>query len=115
MGAQSPPETRYRVTLVDGGLPEPELQWQVWRKGVLIAVFDLAYPELGIGMNYDGRVHETRLVTDRRQRDLVALEDWACLVATERTLALPRTLVAETLELRRRRQQERGLDLPSGS
>ena len=55
-GAESPMETRSRLLLVLAGLPEPVLQHEVgdaWHRFRL----DLAYPDLGVAVEYDGRHH----------------------------------------------------------
>ncbi|CDJ99158.1 conserved hypothetical protein [Microbacterium sp. C448] len=63
-GVRSPRETRLRLALTRGGLPEPEINW-VLRDGIgdPVAELDLAYPRWRVCAEYDGRVHET----DRRQ------------------------------------------------
>ena len=61
--AESPMETRLRLSLVLAGLPPPRVQWQV-RDGAgrPVARLDLAYPEHRLGVEYDRGVHD-----DRRQ------------------------------------------------
>ena len=51
-GAESPMETRIRLAIVLGGLPEPQLQVPVGPYRL-----DMAYPELRLGIEYDGREH----------------------------------------------------------
>ncbi|GAA1865148.1 hypothetical protein GCM10009836_51810 [Pseudonocardia ailaonensis] len=56
--AGSPPETRMRLALVRAGLPRPEVQWVVQDPVARRAVrLDLAYPELRIGLEYEGADH----------------------------------------------------------
>jgi len=63
----SPPEIELRRLLIRAGLPEPVGQHAV-RAGTFTAFLDLAYPELMIGIEYDGeRWHSGRVA---RQRDL---------------------------------------------
>ncbi len=51
----SPMETRLRLVIVNGGLPRPRVQWAVQDLESRTAVWlDLAYPELGIGIEYEG-------------------------------------------------------------
>jgi hypothetical protein len=51
-------ETRCRLIIVDAGLPEPLLNHAVFDAlGGLIAVVDLAYPELRIAIEYEGEHH----------------------------------------------------------
>lgn len=72
--AESPPESRLRLALVLAGL-HPVPQHDVVHRGRFIARVDLAFPELRIAIEYDGReVHERQDVFARdrqRQNDLV--------------------------------------------
>jgi len=56
--AGSPLETRLRLLIVAGGLPCPSVQWAV-QDVATRSVFwlDLAWPELKIGIEYDGEPH----------------------------------------------------------
>lgn len=57
-GASSRPETWTRLTLVDAGLPEPTLAYEVRDDaGAFVARLDLAYPELKIAIEYEGAHH----------------------------------------------------------
>ena len=56
--AGSPMETRLRLLIVEGGLPRPEVQWVVQDVATRTAIWlDLAWPELMIGIEYEGGVH----------------------------------------------------------
>lgn len=72
--AESPPESRLRLAFVQAGL-RPVPQYDVVHNGRWIARVDLAFPELTLAIEYDGRaVHEREdvFVRDRqRQNDLV--------------------------------------------
>ncbi|WP_092667783.1 hypothetical protein [Rhodococcus maanshanensis] len=64
-GAESPPETRTRLVIVDAGLPRPETQIPIlgsdgWR----FACSDMGWREWSVLVEYDGEHHWT----DRRQR-----------------------------------------------
>ena len=67
---ESPMESRLRVTVVLGGLPEPVVQYEVFDGGRFVARLDLAYPEYRVGLEYDGDHHRER---DTFQRDAVRL------------------------------------------
>jgi hypothetical protein len=69
--AESPMETRQRLLLVRAGLPPPEVQYElVDDYGFVVARFDLAYPELLLAIEYDGRKHLRREYSfDDRWRD----------------------------------------------
>ncbi|WP_219413714.1 hypothetical protein [Pseudonocardia nigra] len=59
--AGSPMESRLRMLLVGAGLPRPEVQWVVQDPAARTAVWlDLAYPDLMIGIEYEGEDHTTR-------------------------------------------------------
>lgn len=68
-GASSRPETWCRLLIVDAGLPEPELDVDVYtHTGVFIGCVDLAYPELKIAIEYEGDQHRTS--PEQWQRDI---------------------------------------------
>ena len=52
--AASPGESVLRLRWLDSGLPRPIPQFEVWSDGVLIAVLDLANPDLWYAAEYDG-------------------------------------------------------------
>ena len=72
--AESPPESRLRLALVEAGL-SPVPQFEVYDRGRFLARVDLAFPHLKVAIEYDGRaVHEREDVFTRdrqRQNDLV--------------------------------------------
>jgi hypothetical protein len=64
----SPMETRLRLLIVDAGLPRPRVQWVVQDAAARTAVWlDLAWPELLIGIEYEGDIHTG---SDRVLRDV---------------------------------------------
>jgi very-short-patch-repair endonuclease len=69
--AESPMETRLRVSLVRAGLPNPEVQYRVTDEhGFVLARVDLAYPKAELALEYDGDSHFThQRATADRQRD----------------------------------------------
>jgi very-short-patch-repair endonuclease len=70
-GVESPMETRLRLLLVDGGLPEPAVQHVVLDPaGHFVARLDLAYRARRVGLEYDGDHHRDRATF---QRDIVRL------------------------------------------
>lgn len=50
-------ETRVRLLLIFAGLPEPRLQWRVGDEDGIGFRLDLAWPELRLAVEYDGRQH----------------------------------------------------------
>lgn len=80
--AESPPETRLRVLLMEAGLPKPEVQYEVRDEyGFTLARADLAYPDARLAIEYDGAVHFDRLHNHRDQdRDArLASHGWLTL------------------------------------
>lgn len=56
--AGSPMETRLRMLIVQAGLPKPQVQWVVQDEPSRTAVWlDLAWPDLMIGIEYEGEGH----------------------------------------------------------
>ncbi|ODT99241.1 MAG: hypothetical protein ABS81_26095 [Pseudonocardia sp. SCN 72-86] len=65
--AESPMETRMRLVLTDAGLPAPVSQFELVEAGLVVARFDLAYPDARLAIEYDGAAHDDVL---DRQRDV---------------------------------------------
>ncbi|ODT09114.1 MAG: hypothetical protein ABS61_14395 [Microbacterium sp. SCN 70-18] len=86
----SPQETRMRLVLVrDGGLPEPELNWPVLVDRAVVANIDLAYPDLMLGLEYDGEHHMTdaaQWAKDIRRLEMLADLGWSIMRVTKRDL-----------------------------
>lgn len=69
-GAESPQETRTRLALVDAGLPRPQTQINVYDEyGGFVGRIDMGYPELRVGIEYDGPQHWTDPVVRARDID----------------------------------------------
>jgi len=70
----SPMETRLRLLLVLAGLPEPKINFKIYRRnGSVLYRFDLSYPDYKILVEYDGQQHRTDL--DQWDVD-VERQDW---------------------------------------
>jgi very-short-patch-repair endonuclease len=71
--AESPMETRLRWTLLQAGLPRPQVQTELRNsEGRFLGRADLYYPQARLVVEYDGANHRDRLVEDdRRQNALV--------------------------------------------
>ncbi|WP_036310746.1 endonuclease domain-containing protein [Microbacterium oleivorans] len=85
----SRPETWCRLGLIDGGLPEPELNWNVVVGGRAIACVDLACPRGRVALEYEGGHH----AVDARQwsRDIdrheaLAAAGWVVIRVTKEHL-----------------------------
>jgi very-short-patch-repair endonuclease len=72
--SESPMESRLRLLLVLGGLPQPVVQHLLRdRSGVAVARFDLAYPHARLAIEYDGGTHlEAKGRIRDRERDAAA-------------------------------------------
>lgn len=93
-GAESPQETRLRLTLIDAGFPVPQTQIPVRRPNGRRYFLDMGWPELMVAVEYDGEHHRTdrfsftsdvaraeylasvgwiiiRVLADHRQRDII--------------------------------------------
>ena len=66
--AASPGESVLRLRWLDCGLPRPIPQFEVWVDGLLIAILDLANPEIGYAAEYDGE--EWHSSQEQRDHDL---------------------------------------------
>ena len=81
-GAASRPETWVRLSIVDAGLPEPDLDVDVYdRRGEFVACLDQAFPRLLLGIEFDGEWHRGRRQWTKdvgRHAALVA-EGWTTL------------------------------------
>ncbi len=75
-GAESAMESEARLVMLDGGLPEPVLQYEVIDRDGRLWRLDFAWPDQRLGVEYDGfEFHSTpeRLRRDRQKR--AALEE----------------------------------------
>ncbi|RTL65160.1 MAG: DUF559 domain-containing protein [Pseudonocardiaceae bacterium] len=72
--SESPMESRLRLLLVLGGLPQPAVQHLLRDlSGVAVARFDLAYPQAKLAIEYDGGTHlEAKGRIRDRERDAAA-------------------------------------------
>ncbi|MDQ1122831.1 endonuclease domain-containing protein [Microbacterium trichothecenolyticum] len=72
VGSASRTESWTRLTLVDGGLPEPVLNHDVYDVDGFVGCIDLAYPDVRVGVEYEGDQHRTDPA--QWQRDLERYE-----------------------------------------
>jgi hypothetical protein len=73
-GAESPQETRTRLTLIDAGFPKPATQIIVRDEyGEFVARLDMGYEDLRVGIEYDGPQHWTS--PKQRERDIDRYSD----------------------------------------
>lgn len=103
---ESPMETRMRVGLIDGGLPRPVAQHEVYaHHGGFVGRLDLAYPDAKLGVEYDGADHWKQRRDDDRRRTAIRACGWEVLVySTDDVFKTPIAMCAEVrAHLRRRR------------
>jgi len=80
--AESPMESRLRLSILRSGLPEPVVQHEVFDPpGVFVARLDLAYPWWRVGLEYDGDHHRERDVfrQDADRANRLHLAGWRVL------------------------------------
>jgi hypothetical protein len=67
-GVDSPPESRLRMLILLAGLPEPSVNYIIRDQdtGEWLRRFELAYEELRIAIEYEGRQHRTTTRSGRR-------------------------------------------------
>jgi very-short-patch-repair endonuclease len=82
--SESMAESRLRLEMSDNGLPEPEVQWVIRNeRGNVLYRLDLAYPDLMLAIEYDGRDFHTSPADrerDRRRREHLRRMGWTVLV-----------------------------------
>lgn len=97
-GAESPAESRLRLALLDGGLPEPVIQCPVPVRGRTLRA-DLGYPDLRIAIEHEGAHHFVGGDALRQARVDVtrvrAMEDagWTVIRVTAHDLRHPAELI----------------------
>lgn len=104
-GAESPPESRLRLLVIDAGFPIPVTQYPIHDlAGVRRYRLDLGWDELRIGMEYDGyAAHEGREAYDAaRDRDLAG-RGWLIIRARKEDFARPERLLHELAQAFARR------------
>jgi very-short-patch-repair endonuclease len=69
-GAESPMETRLRMLLVLGGLPQPRTQVPLHdHRGDILGRPDLYYATHQLALEYDGAIHRSSLAEDNRRQN----------------------------------------------
>ena len=98
-GAESPPETRTRLALIDAGLRRPQTQIRVRdATSYLVARIDMGYEEFKVGIEYDGVWHWTdpkRRSADVERRVALAELGWTVIHVTSDLLDNRRWLLVQ--------------------
>jgi very-short-patch-repair endonuclease len=108
--AESPPESRLRVHIVQAGLPVPTPQFQVLVDGEFLARVDLAWPEVKFAVEYDGQWHvdPAQLAEDRARLRALNRAGWHIYHVTRDDMRDVEALLAElSAALTARSTQER--------
>jgi G:T-mismatch repair DNA endonuclease (very short patch repair protein) len=94
--AESPQETRLRLSLLRAGFPPPVAQFRVFDDDGLVGRLDFAYPELKIAIEYDGLWHaETgQFAKDRKRLNRLFALGWRVIFVTAADLHRPGRLHA---------------------
>lgn len=94
--SESPGESRIRYHLVQAGLPEPECQIELFRRGEFIARLDMGWRDQKLALEYDGIVHlpEDQRRKDAWRRNRIQRAGWQVLVVTSDDLQRISTMVA---------------------
>lgn len=96
-GTDSPAESRMRLILVDGGLPEPVIGHTVYDKdGFFVGTPDLVYVKERIALDYEGEVHnrDARVFgEDIERREQFQDADWRHIRVVKGHLARPHRLI----------------------
>ncbi|MGY2002114.1 endonuclease domain-containing protein [Blastococcus sp. SYSU DS1024] len=93
--AESPQETRLRLVMRRGGLPDPVAQHVVRHAGEFVARVDFAWPELKVAVEYDGAWHGAagQLAKDRRRLNRLQEAGWRVVFVTAADLHDPARLL----------------------
>lgn len=110
---ESPMESRLRLLLVRAGLPRPVAQHVVrGPTGRFIARVDLAYPDLRVAVEYDGRAaHPVGLARDRERAWELRRAEWVAVHVTAELYADRERLVARVRDARSEQARRMGLSL----
>ncbi|GAB3595983.1 hypothetical protein GCM10027408_03600 [Microbacterium tumbae] len=91
----SPRETAVRLVLVSAGLPEPELNVDVFDDhGRFLGCVDMAYPDRRVIVEYHGMLHGERWAADVERIAALRAAGWTVIEVTAPLLRRPDELVA---------------------
>ena len=77
--AESPMETEARLAMIDGGLPVPELQYEIFDGNGQLRRVDFAWPDQRVAVEYDGidwHSGADAMRRDRRRQTALLDVDW---------------------------------------
>jgi hypothetical protein len=103
---ESAGETRTSYACWQQGLPAPEPQFEIRQGGILVARLDLAWPELGVWVEFDGKIKyssafrdgdrpEDVVFREKKREDMIRrITGWRCIRVTWADLYNPALLAA---------------------
>ena len=82
-GAESPPESRWRLIFIDNGFPIPDTQLPISdASGSVFASVDMGWRDLRLGVEYDGDQHQSdrpQYVKDHWRLPQIEQHDWGII------------------------------------
>ncbi|MBO2451066.1 hypothetical protein J4573_28480 [Actinomadura barringtoniae] len=112
-GAESPNESRARVTIIDAGFPRPRTQIPVMGPHGDWVYIDMGYEDLRVGLEYDGEKHHSstaaRAHDEHRRRWLASHMNWQVIPVARDFLTYPTPYLEALLAA----MLEHGWDPPS--
>ena len=100
----SPMESVLRVRIVLAGMPEPELNIDLYdRRGDFLGCFDLVYSSYRIAIEYQGEDHSERYAEDVERIERLRAEEWIVIEVTATLMRHPDRLIARIAEALRKR------------
>ena len=88
----SPRETRVRCILVDAGLPEPQLNVDVYDGTRFLGCVDMAYPDEKVAIEYFGMLHDATWAADVERIAALRAAGWTVIEVTSPLLRRPEEL-----------------------
>lgn len=85
-GTDSSQESRCRIALIRNGLPCPQVNWKVRLNNGKIVLLDMAYPDIKVAIEYDGRHHAGQWLADSKRREALEDDGWAYIQVTAENL-----------------------------
>ena len=100
----SPRESTTRLALLEAGLPEPELNGDVYdAHGVFLACIDLLYRRYRVGVEYQGEGHWERYAGDVDRLDALRADGWEMIEVTKALAGRPGEVAARVERALRQR------------
>ncbi|MBT2483690.1 MULTISPECIES: hypothetical protein [unclassified Microbacterium] len=91
----SPRESELRCRIVGAGLPEPELNRDIYdADGRFLGCFDLTYPRHKVAIEYHGMLHAGRYAEDVERIAALRAAGWTVIEVTSALFARPDELIA---------------------